>query len=234
MLAQRYPTAYDGIAVGCPAVHWTDLFPSMHWPQQFMSMLGAYPHACELGAITDAAISACDVLDGVVDGVISDVDGCLRSFDPFTVVGRAFHCAPENRTLEISSAAAAVVNATWQGIRNAQGAQLWPGLNPGTDLAAAAALTDCSNGTCVGVQLAISAQWLSLFVARDASIDLSRLSHAEFDQLAHQNRQRYGSIIGTDDADLSAFRQAGGKLVSFHGLVGVPAATNHLFSELLF
>jgi len=184
-----------------------------------MATLGAYPHACELSAITADAISACDVLDGLVDGVISDVDRCLKTFDPFRTVGRAFHCAQENRTLQISSTAAAVVNATWQGIRDAKGAQLWPGLNPGTDLTAGAAITDCSNGTCVGVQLEISAQWLSLFVARDPTIDLPRLTHAEFDRLAHQGKQRYGSVIGTDDADLTAFRQAGGKLVTFHGLV---------------
>lgn len=219
MLAQRYPTAYDGIAAGAPVLHWNDLFPSMQWPQQFMAMLGKYPHACELSAITSEAISACDKLDGVVDGVISDVDGCLSTFDPFKTVGRAFHCTQENRTLEISLTAAAVVNATWQGIRNAKGAQLWPGLNPGTDLTTGAAITNCSSGTCVGVQLAISSQWLSLFVARDPSIDLSRLSHAAFDWLAHQGKQRYDSVIGTDDADLSAFWQAGGKLVTFHGLV---------------
>lgn len=220
MLAQRYPTAYDGIAAGAPALHWNDLFPSMQWPQQFMAMLGKYPHACELGAITAEAISACDKLDEVVDGVIGNVDGCLRTFDPFKTVGRAFRCTEENRTLEISLTAAAVVNATWRGMRNAQGAQLWPGLNPGTDLTAGVAITNCS-GTCVGVQLPISTQWLSLFVARDPSIDLSRLSHGAFDWLVHQGKQRYGSVIGTDDADLSAFRQAGGKLVTFHGLVRI-------------
>ena len=219
MLAQRYPTAYDGIAAGAPALHWNDLFPSMQWPQQFMASLGKYPHACELGAITAKAISACDALDGLVDGVISDVDRCLKTFDPFKTVGQSFYCAQENRTLEISSTAAAVVNATWQGIRDANGARLWPGLNPGTDLTAGVAITDCSSGTCTGVQLSISAQWLSLFVARDPSVDLSKLSHIEFDWLAHQSRQRYNSIIGTDDADLSAFKQAGGKLVTFHGLV---------------
>jgi hypothetical protein len=76
-------------------VHWNDLFPSMQWPQQFMAMSGTYPHACELGAITADAISACDALDGLVDGVISDVDSSLRTYDPFTTVGRAFHCPPK-------------------------------------------------------------------------------------------------------------------------------------------
>lgn len=68
MLAQRYPTSFDGIATGAPAIYWNDIFPSFLWPQQFMNMLGEYPHACELQAITAAAVSACDGLNGVVDG----------------------------------------------------------------------------------------------------------------------------------------------------------------------
>ncbi|KZL83753.1 tannase and feruloyl esterase [Colletotrichum incanum] len=216
MLAQRYPTAYDGIAAGAPGIHWTDFFPSMLWPQQFMNMLGEYPHACELQTITAAAVSACDGLDGVVDGIISEVDDCLASFDPFELVGRAINCS---QALKVSSAAAAVVNATWQGMRDSQGSQTWPGLNPGTDLTAGVAITDCTTASCKGVPLAIASQWLSLFVARDANLNLSNLSHGEFDWLAHQGRQRYKSIIGTDDPDLSAFRDVGGKLVTFHGLI---------------
>ncbi|GJC87405.1 putative feruloyl esterase ARB_07085 [Colletotrichum liriopes] len=216
MLAQRYPTAYDGIAAGAPGIYWTDFFPSMLWPQQFMNMLGEYPHACELQAITAAAVSACDGLDGVVDGIISVVDDCLASFDPFELVGQAINCSQASK---VSSAAAAVINATWQGMRDSQGAQTWPGLNPGTDLTVGVAITDCTTGACKGVPLAIASQWLSLFVARDANLDLSYLSHGEFDWLAHQGRQRYNSIIGTDDPDLSAFRNAGGKLVTFHGLI---------------
>lgn len=216
MLAQRYPKEYDGIMAGAPGIHWTNFFPTMLWPQQFMNMLGEYPHACELQAITAATISACDGLDGVLDGVISEVDGCLATFDPFELVGQAIDC-PE--VAKISSGAAAVVNATWQGMRNVQGAQVWPGLNPGTDLAAGVATTNCTNGLCQGAPLPVAAQWLSLFVARDTDLNLSSLSHAEFDWLAHQSRQRYRSIIGTDDPDLSAFHARGGKLITFHGLL---------------
>ncbi|GKT39849.1 putative feruloyl esterase [Colletotrichum spaethianum] len=216
MLAQRYPTAYDGIAAGAPGIQWTDFFPSMLWPQQFMNMLGEYPHACELHAITAAAVSTCDRLDGVADGVISEVDDCLASFNPFGMVGRAVNCS---QAPEVTSAAAAVVNATWQGIRDSLGVQTWPGLNPGTDLTVGVATTNCTAISCEGVPLPIALQWLSLFVARDADLNLSDLSHVEFDWLAHQGRQRYRSIIGTDDPDLSAFSDAGGKLVTFHGLV---------------
>ncbi|KAK1711820.1 Tannase/feruloyl esterase [Colletotrichum lupini] len=216
MLAQRYPTQYDGIAAGAPGIQWTDFFPSMLWPQQYMNMVGEYPHACELAAITAAAVSACDGLDGVKDGIISEVDACLDAFNPFKMVGRAINCS---EAPEVSRAAAAVVNATWQGMRNSQGVQLWPGLNPGTDLAVGVAATNCSTGSCRGVPLPIATQWLSLFVARDPNFDLSHVSQAEFDWMAHQGRQRYNSIIGTDDPDLSAFRDGGGKLITFHGLI---------------
>lgn len=219
MLAQRYPTAYDGIAAAAPGIQWTDFFPSMYWPQQFMNMLGEYPHACELDAITNAAVSFCDDLDGIVDGVISEVDACLDGFNPFDLVGSTIQCSRENRTLEVSPAAAAVVNATWRGMRNSRGAQTWPGLNPGTDLTAAVAATSCTGGTCVGVPLPIAVEWLSLFVSRDPDLDLAGLTHEEFDWLAHQSGQKYRSIIGTDDPDLSEFRKAGGKLVTVHGLV---------------
>lgn len=223
MLAQRYPTAYDGIAAGAPGIQWTDFFPTMFWPQQVMNMLGEYPSSCELQAVTAAVVSACDKLDGVVDGIIADVDKCLGTFDPFTLVGQKLKCdnGQEKSEAVISEAAAVVANATWQGRRNAQGVQVWSGLDPGTDLTAGVATTDCTSGTCEGVPLPIATQWLTLFVARDPDFDLSNLTHAEFDWLAHQGKQRYNSFIGTDDPDLSVFRGNGGKLVTFHGLVSV-------------
>ena len=68
---------------------------------------------------------------------------------------------------------------------------------------------------------AVAEQWFALFIARDPDFDLTNLSHVEYDVLAHQGRQRYDSIMGTTDADLTAFRDAGGKLVTFHGVVSV-------------
>ncbi|KAK3290911.1 Tannase/feruloyl esterase [Chaetomium fimeti] len=217
MLAQRYPTAYDGIAAGAPPLHWTNNLLAMLWPQQFMSMLGEYPYPCEIQAITAAATSACDGLDGLVDGVINEMEECLASFDPFGMVGQAITDCAE--TSEISQTAAAVVNATWQGMRTSQGTHAWPGPNPGTDLAIGVANTDCASGSCVGVLPAVAVPWVTQYIARGAELDLTNLTHAEFDELVHQGQQRYRSIIDTDDVDLSAFRDVGGKLVTYHGLI---------------
>lgn len=82
-----------------------------------MNELGEYPYGCEIDAIIDAAVLACDGLDGVKDRVIANVDECLATFDPFSVVGESIRCRQTNETeMDVSNTAAKVVNASWQGM----------------------------------------------------------------------------------------------------------------------
>ncbi|KAM0283954.1 hypothetical protein ACHAO9_009480 [Fusarium lateritium] len=229
MLAQRYPTAYDGIIAGAPAIHWTELFSYIQWPQQVMNELGSYPPACEFDAITAAAIKACDGLDGVLDGVISKVDECLETFDPFTVIGKTIKCPELNGThVRITKSAAAAVNATWQGISINNGRQTYHGIFPGAQLTGTSTntygqpgllSTNCTSGGCVAAPVLLGAQWLQLFVAKNPDLDLATLSPSQFQDLVYAGQQQYSSIVGTQDADLTRFRDAGGKMISFHGLV---------------
>jgi len=226
MLAQRYPNAYDGIAAGAPALYWPELFAGLQWPQQVMNVLGSYPYGCELDEIAAAAISACDTLDGVVDGIVTEVDACLDKFDPFTLVNKTIDCPQAQAPIRITRAAALLTQAVWRGPRTADDRRLWYGLNPGVDLTGnnpiyntagpGVAYTNCTTGTCVGVP---DSPWFQLFIAKDAEFDMGNLTNAEFAAMAHAGRQQYGSILATDDADLSWFRDAGGKMISFHGLV---------------
>ncbi|KAK6076032.1 tannase and feruloyl esterase [Seiridium cupressi] len=224
MLAQRYPTAYDGIAAASPAIYWNEFFSSLTWPQQFMNMLGEHPYSCEFEAITNAAIAACDLLDGVTDGVISEVDLCLATFDPFQLVGTTINCTEKSEGVaQVSSAAALVTNATWHGVLTTDGKHWWNGLNPGANLvdfngSPGVAATNCTDQGCVGIPGGLAPPWWQYFVAKDPNFDSSNLTHREFDALVHKGHQEYTSIIGTDDADLSAFRDVGGKMVAYHGL----------------
>jgi hypothetical protein len=227
MLAQRYPTAYDGIAAGAPAVHFAHLQPSIYWPQQVMNMMGKFPRPCELDTIRQATIEACDGLDGVVDGIVSEPDACLRSFNPFDLVGEPAGCANAGGDIQISFAAAAVVNATWRGMITAGGRQTGFGFSPATDLAGTdpasqglgVAATNCSSGACIGKPDPALRQWFQLLIVGNRDFDVSNLTHAEYDSLVHAGVQRYASVLGTNDPDLSEFRDAGGKMVTFHGLV---------------
>lgn len=109
MLAQRYPDAYDGIAASAPAINWDQLFVELLWPAFLMDSLKEYPPSCEIDALTEAAIAACDGLDGVLDGVITDPSTC--TFDPMTLVGNVINCTNFGTERPISTAAATIVKS---------------------------------------------------------------------------------------------------------------------------
>ncbi|KAJ1334008.1 tannase/feruloyl esterase family alpha/beta hydrolase [Microdochium nivale] len=227
MLAQRYPDAYDGIDAGAPAIHWTQIFPSLQWPQQVMSELGYVPFPCELDALTAAAVAACDGLDGIDDGIIGEPVACLKEFDPFSTVGTMMQCAQTNSTMAITQAAAIVVNATWNGMITSTGKKTWYGHLPGTDITGTSPLTPagfpvagatCNATACTSTSIGLFNDWIKFFVAGDAELDVKNLTRKEFDMIVHLSVSMYSSVIGTSDADLSLFRERGGKLVSFHGL----------------
>lgn len=62
-----------------------------------------------------------------------------------------------------------------------------------------------------------SVDWINLFVVKNASFPLSNITQKDFARITHSSIQQYDSIIGTADPDLSAFKEAGGKLLSWHG-----------------
>ncbi|KAI9148139.1 hypothetical protein HJFPF1_11963 [Paramyrothecium foliicola] len=228
MLAQRYPTAFDGIVVGAPGINWNEVFFNIQWPQQIMNELGVYPPSCELDAITIAATKFCDNLDGVVDGIVASPEECLQSFDPFSVVGEEVDCKQKNGTVvQVSEDAAKIVNATWHGIHTDNGRKIWHGLTPGTDLtgndpttaAEAVAGTKCTDETCTGVPLFFGLTWMQLFIARgNPEVDISALDRSEFIDMYKAGALHYGNVMGTADPDLTKFKAAGGKLISYHGL----------------
>jgi len=234
MLAQRYPNAYDGIAAGAPAINWNKLFFNAAWAQVLMSMTNQFPSKCELDALTKAAVASCDLLDGVADGIVSDVENCF--FDPFSMVGSVSNCTSTGKAVTISEGAAAIANATWEGPRGPDGEFLWYGVDRSSDLTGsdgsdgapyqlAIASTTCNaNGTCTGAPAGLGEAWLQLFVKKDPEWNYTQISSIEeYTRLFKSAIQEYGSIIETADADLSEYRKAGGKIMTFHGLVSFPS-----------
>ncbi|KAJ0326156.1 hypothetical protein Brms1b_000379 [Colletotrichum noveboracense] len=112
-LAQRYPDAYDGIAASAPAINWNQFVMQGMWGVFVMDQLGEYPPACEINAITSAALKACDGADGIEDGVVSDTDNC--DFDPATVVGSTVNCTELGSERKVSAAAAEIVRRVLSG-----------------------------------------------------------------------------------------------------------------------
>ncbi|KAJ5013862.1 putative feruloyl esterase [Colletotrichum sp. SAR 10_99] len=123
LLAQRYPQDYNGIIALFPATNWVKFFWASYWPKFVMDETGVYPKPCEFEDITAAVMSACDRLDGVEDGIISRLDLC--KFDPDEVVGNIVDC--DGTEITVSSAAADITQATWDGPRSSAGEFQWCG-----------------------------------------------------------------------------------------------------------
>lgn len=207
MEAQRFPEDYDGILSACPAINWHRFVPADLWPQVVMLDARNPMPKAKLEAATAAAVAACDALDGVRDGVLDDPNQC--TYDPKALVGTK---VGEDTFTE---ADAEVVRRIWEGPRDPDGKFLWHGLARGTDLSALGA----TGGTPpVGKPFSVALEWFVYFLKQDPQWDWTTLTPAEFARLWRQSVEEFGSVIGTDDPDLSRFRDRGGKLILYHGL----------------
>ncbi|WAO91777.1 Carboxylic ester hydrolase [Fusarium falciforme] len=216
-LAQQYPSAFDGIIAGAPAINWAEFYINSIWPSFYMEVTQQFPRDCELNEITSLAISACDKLDGVEDGLIGDVDGCRKKFDPFKQVGKSFNCSTTGSKLKVSQAAAAVANASWSGPRFSNGKFLYHGYDIGADLPTIAP-TNCTGKVCTSAGRANVVFAYQAFVKKDATATLTNITHKEFDTIYKAVKQVFASNLETNEIDLRDFRDAGGKLITYHGL----------------
>jgi hypothetical protein len=219
MFAQRYPDIFNGIQAAAPVINtkWTW---ASYFPQQVMNEMDEYPHTCEIDALTNLAIKECDAQDGLRDGIISDEDAC--SFDPYTVVGRSLNCSSPSAPKTISKAAAIVADAAWNGAWRADGTFIWPTMGHQTNLTQPGGLarTICAdNGTCtrdVNVLLSTS---IRLIGRKDPDFDVSSMSRREYEKTLHAAIMESDGSVGTKSPDLYEFNYAGGKMLTWHGLV---------------
>lgn len=210
MLAQEYPDAYNGIIAGSPAINWAQFFVSDYYPSFITNQIGQNPPACEFDAIVAAAISACDGDDGIIDGVISSPELC--TFDSRSVVGMTFNCSTTGLNQTISAAAATIAMAAWTGPKDTKNSSLWFGINKDSMLTTV-------NGVAGPNHFPSPEQWVKRFIYKDENADLSNMTTKDFTNVFHTSVQQYDSIIGTRDPNLDEFRDQGGKLISFHGMV---------------
>jgi pimeloyl-ACP methyl ester carboxylesterase len=215
MEAQRYPDDYDGIISGCPAINWHRFVPASLWPEVVMLARTNFVSKSKLDAATAAAVKACDATDGVTDGVIGDPLRC--NYDPKSLVGT------EVGDDTFTEADADVIRKIWQGPRRQDGTFMWHGLERGADMSAYAGT---GGSPLRGRPFSISLDYFKYFLAQNPKWDWSTTTPAGFELLWKQSVEEYGAVLGTDEPDLTRFRDRGGKIIILHGLADqlIPAA----------
>lgn len=195
MEVQRYPADYDGVLAGAPAIHWDRFIVSEIWPQVVMQQELGNPIAAEkLTALRKAIVDNYDKVDGVNDGVITNPGQITVSDEVLKSAG-------------LTDKERLAVRKIWEGPRGVDGKFLWHGLEP----------TAPFTGIVGPKPFPIPVAYLGLWIKQNPEWDWKTLDYAGFEKIFEQSQQRYNSIIGTDNPDLSAFNKAGGKLIMWHG-----------------
>lgn len=242
--AQKWPTDFDGLIVYYPASAAVSLDLAFGRITRALAAPGAYPSPAKRQLLLAAAMEACDKLDGVVDGVISNQRACNRLFDPATatVNGKPLRCpggtdAGDTCLGDPQIAALRTIDTPITfGYRLASGETGYPGFNAwGADLGRpGAGLEQLVNFLGLGVQPPAAPirnpifaggmpflagfwdQWIRYFVTRDPKVN----SLAFDPQHPGPYRDRISQLATEQDltaTDLSAFQAHGGKIIIVHG-----------------
>lgn len=236
-LAQRYPKAFDGIAVAAPPIIFADLTPAGFWAQALFHQFKHYVNSCELRSLTAAAVKHCDSIDGVEDGLVSEPDKC--NFDPFPMVNKTVTCWDQG-TFNISYDAAYIAYTGWNGMQISNSSFLRNHHNTHEMSMVTAGVTELgpvmdqlnytyalgdsfcsSDGNCIGEPFAMIDDWIKYFVIKDPDYDTTKALVPDLDDIMERSRAEYTELMGTQITNLTAFRDAGGKMLSYHGLVSL-------------
>ncbi|KAL0935611.1 feruloyl esterase b [Colletotrichum truncatum] len=212
--AQYNPDDFDGILANAPAINTPQVSPGDFWPSVVMGNIVAPPQ-CIFRTYQQAIIAECDPLDGAVDGLISAPEKC--NFDTTKLIGEEVDCSDTDGVVSITEKYAEVVAKTVEGAKTTSGDFLWYGNPPGAPFDGLAN-TWTRDGITVAVPFAPAEAWMRYFVAQDPDLDTASLTFSEFEEIFKQSVNKYNDSFGTDSPDLTGFKNAGGKLLTWHGM----------------
>ena len=216
--AQRFPDDFDGIVANAPWVDQTGFTIGAMWNQKALADAPLSPE--KLNLVAGAVMNKCDAVDGLRDGLIDDPRRC--SFDAARDVPACRQGADAADCL--TAGQAATVNRIYSGpISN--GKPFFPGFMVGSE-----AVNTAPNGT-------TASGWVNAIVpaqpgAKPADFNLAEgvmrylildPPQPSYDAMTFDYDrdtalvERWSKLADAKEADLSAFRKSGGKLIMTYG-----------------
>ena len=218
--AQRYPDDFDGIVAIAPWVDQTGFTVGAMWNQKAMTEAPVSP--AKMVLVGQKVMDKCDAVDGLKDGLIDDPRACR--FDATRDVPACSASAGVDSPDCLTPAQAATVNKIHSGPAS-KGKSLNLGFMPGSE-----AVTTAPNG-------ATSSGWVGAIVpaqpgATPADFNLAQgvmrylvldPPQPEYDFMKFDYDrdtalvERWSKLADAKQADLSAFRKSGGKVIMTYG-----------------
>ena len=200
--AVRYPADFDGVIAGAPAVNWMHLHAGRMAANRAANRSEAatippdkYP------VVHNAVIAACDMNDGVKDGLIENPLSCR--FDP-----KVLQCTGADAANCLTAPQVESVRALYAPVLDPKtGQEILPGLAPGSELAWATA------ASVRPVSTALDA--FKYIVFADPNWDPATFNAAT--DIERTLRADSNDVLNSSSTDLKAFFDRGGKLLMYHG-----------------
>jgi len=215
MEAQRFPSDFNGITAGAPAMNFTTQNTFYHgWNARVNAGPDGKPilTADKLPILHKAALAQCDADDGLTDGIIGNPLACH-------VNPAVAECKPgQDQALCLTPAQVKVARDLYAGAHASDGAKLViGGPLPGSELAWAGVYIPrpgqdrvMSDGISTG-----TLKYLAYETNPPATYTLADL---KFDSATFAATTKLHALYDATDPDLSSFAAAGGKLILWHGL----------------
>jgi feruloyl esterase len=205
MMAQRYPTYFDGIVAGAPAASLTRLMASGAMRGKALSSHTAHLSAPQLAVLQRQALQNC----GGSAGYLKDPAQCHLDLTALQCKGAATDsCLTEEQVK--------VAQILYAELREAGSGKPLYGAMPGAE-----ALKDSWDFWLSGKDserlpesFAFARNYLAYFVLKSPQLDLSSVSDQD---IARGSDREFAAILDSDSGQLSAFKKHGGKLIEFQG-----------------
>jgi feruloyl esterase len=207
MNVQRFPTLFDGVISRAPAYDWVGLMGAFNRTAKALAAPGGAINPAKTAALSSAVLAACDSLDGLADGVVSNAAAC--QFDPATL-----RCPGGADTGDscLSDAQLASV-ASWTGpLSIAGGVYSYTGWPLTGNENASGAWDAWTTGT-PSLQFLFQDTTVKNYLARDpAANSLTYVYDSDPGALYAMS-----ALNDATNANLHPFLAAGGKLILWHG-----------------
>ena len=252
---QRFGDEWDGAVIGAPAFRFSFQQVQHLYSNVVEQTLGYYPPPCELAQIVNETISACDPLDGKVDGVVARSDLCKLHFNLDTVIGKSYYCAassgstgPPKAKRQMASAPTPAQNGTVtsqgvavakkiiEGLHDLNGLQVYLSYQPAATFEDAATVYNDDTSSWELSVSGLGSEYPARFLQLQETDSLSNFGNVTYDTLKQwmiEGWQLYDDSLQTNWPDLTPFHQAGGKVLHYHGESdnSIPTASSVRYHE---
>ncbi|KAH8648441.1 tannase [Xylariales sp. PMI_506] len=229
---QRYGDQWDGAVVGAPAFRFSFQQVQHLYSDVVEQTLGYYPPPCELAAIVNATLKACDGLDGRVDGVVSRTDLCSLHYNISSTLGLEYYCAPQpalqfpptpafpEQSGSVTAEGIKVAQQILNGLHDSKGNRVYFSYQPTAPFTDAQTAYNDTTDTWGQSISFLGGGYVEVLLDLIQGATITSLANVTYDTLKEwiwQGWTEYNDVLQTDNPVLIPFHAAGGKVIHIHG-----------------